>query len=69
MLTLLEVLVRPLEMGTTALADEFREALTSTATLRVMDIDRPIAERAATIRASYGYRTPDAIHLATAVSR
>ena len=56
-------------MGTTALADEFREALTSTATLRVMDIDRPIAERAATIRASYGYRTPDAIHLATAVSR
>jgi predicted nucleic acid-binding protein len=29
-------------------------------------VDRAIAERAATIRAVHGFRTPDALHLATA---
>jgi predicted nucleic acid-binding protein len=32
----------------------------------VIDVDRQIAERAAAIRAAHGYRTPDALHLATA---
>jgi len=42
-------------------------ALTSASPyLRVVDMDRQIAERAAAIRAAHGYRTPDAIHLATA---
>lgn len=65
-LTLLEVLVKPLETKATALADDFRAAVAASANLRVVDIDRPIAERAAAIRAAHGYRTPDALHLATA---
>ena len=65
-LTLLEVLVKPIETKATALADDFRAAVSASASLRVIDLDRPIAERAAAIRADHGFRTPDAIHLATA---
>ncbi|HEV3190706.1 MAG TPA: type II toxin-antitoxin system VapC family toxin [Polyangiaceae bacterium] len=65
-LTLLEVLVKPLETKATALAEDFRAAVSASANLRVIDVDRPIAERAASIRAAHGYRTPDALHLATA---
>jgi predicted nucleic acid-binding protein len=65
-ITLLEVLVKPLETGATALADEFRAAVAASTTLRVLDVDRPLAERAAAIRATYRCRTPDAIQLATA---
>lgn len=65
-LTLLEVLVKPIETKATALADDFRAAVSASASLRVVDLDRAIAERAAAIRAVHGFRTPDAIHLATA---
>jgi predicted nucleic acid-binding protein len=65
-LTLLEVLVKPIETKANALADDFRAAVSASANLRVVDVDRPIAELAASIRATHGYRTPDALHLATA---
>jgi len=65
-LSLLEVLVKPLETQATALADDFRAAVSASPNLRVVDVDRQIAERAAAIRAAHGYRTPDALHLATA---
>jgi predicted nucleic acid-binding protein len=65
-LTLLEVLVKPLEANAIALADDFRVAVSASANLRVIEVDRSVADLAASIRATYGYRTPDAIHLATA---
>ncbi len=65
-LTLLEVLVRPLETGATDLAEEFRLTVLSSPHLQVVPVDHVIAELAAQIRAKHGYRTPDAIHLATA---
>ena len=65
-ITLLEVLVKPLETGATTLADDFRATIAAAPSLRVVDVDRAIAERAAAIRAVHKFRTPDAIHLATA---
>jgi predicted nucleic acid-binding protein len=65
-ITLIEVLVKPLETGATALADDFRATIAAAPGLRVVDVDRAIAERAAAIRAVHKFRTPDAIHLATA---
>jgi len=65
-LTLLEVLVKPLETGATALAADFRTAISASTSLRVLDVDRAVAERAAEIRAAHGFRAPDAIHLASA---
>jgi hypothetical protein len=56
-LSLLEVLVKPLETQATALADDFRAAVSASPYLRVVDVDRQIAERAAAIRAAHGYRS------------
>lgn len=66
-LTLLEVLVRPLRLGEEALAALYREVLFGTAGLTSLPITRSCLERAATLRAAYGLRTPDAIHAATAL--
>lgn len=65
-LTLLEVLVKPFESGATALIDTFRIAIMRSPHLQVVPVETPIAELAAMIRAERKYRTPDAIHLATA---
>lgn len=37
------------------------------ATTRIVDVSATIIERATEIRARYGFRSPDAIHLATAI--
>ena len=65
-LTLLEVLVKPMEANATVLIDEFKVVVSAPANLRVIDVDRTVAEHAASVRATYRYRTPDSIHLATA---
>lgn len=41
--------------------------LLETPGLTVVDVSQAIADRAATLRARYGLRTPDALHLATAL--
>jgi len=59
-----EVMVRPLQQGTDAKVDEFLDA---TAT-RVLAVDRPLARRAAHLRARHrSLRLGDALSLATAV--
>jgi predicted nucleic acid-binding protein len=35
--------------------------------LTVLPIDQPVAETASDLRATYTLRTPDALHLATAI--
>jgi predicted nucleic acid-binding protein len=66
-LTLLEVLVKPLEHQRRDLVTRYRATLLDSQSLRLVSLDDTIAEEAARIRAQYGFRTPDAIHLATAV--
>jgi len=58
-----EVMVRPLQQGTDAKVDEFLDA-TGT---RVLGVDRPLARRAAQLRARHpSLRLGDALSLATA---
>lgn len=58
-----EVMVRPLQRGSDAKVDEFLDAISAT----VLAIDRPIARRAAQLRARHrSLRLPDALSLATA---
>lgn len=66
-LALLETLVGPIQSGNAALADIYRRALTSAPNLDLIPVDDKVAELAATIRAQHRFKTPDAIHLATAV--
>jgi predicted nucleic acid-binding protein len=67
-LTLLEILVRPLQMELQDVADEYELLLSSFPNLSLEPISRAILLQAAKIRASHGLRTPDAIVTATAMA-
>ncbi len=66
-ITLTEVLVHPLQRGNTDLVVEFKKLFLSTRHFQTISVTPEIAEIAATIRADYGIRTPDALHAATAL--
>jgi predicted nucleic acid-binding protein len=65
-LTLLEVLVQPLQKGDSELAAQYRQILLGSAGLTIVSLSTEVAERAATIRAASSAKTPDAIQLAIA---
>lgn len=65
--TLLEVLVRPLQVGRKDLAAEYRRALVGSSNVFLIPVGLQVAERAALLRAELRVRTPDAIQLATAI--
>jgi predicted nucleic acid-binding protein len=50
------------------LADTYRLYLSSAKGIRVLNVDWPVAEKAASLRAKYSLRTPDAIQIAAALS-
>lgn len=67
-LTLQEVLVKPLREGRKDIAERYREVLTNSANVRLHDVDQSVCETAARLRAKYTWlRTPDALQLATAI--
>lgn len=68
-LALTEVLVRPLQMGDAQMETAYRRLLLDSEALQLEPIDTRVLELAASLRASYSsLKTPDAIHLATAMS-
>ena len=67
-ITLLEVLVHPLRQGNVLLARRYRDILLSAAGLTTYPISAELAEAAASLRATFTIRTPDALQLATALS-
>ena len=64
--TLLEVLVKPLERKRPDLVRIYRELLLGNPNLRMAPLERSVTEEAARVRAFYRFRIPDAIQLATA---
>ena len=66
--TLLEVLVRPIRDGNLKLAQRYREFLLNSHSVTTHFLSQEIAEEAARLRASYNIRTPDSIQMATAIS-
>jgi predicted nucleic acid-binding protein len=66
-LTLMEVLVVPKREGQDELCRRYHELLTSFPQLTMLPVDPTIAEVASELRATYPVRTPDALHLATAI--
>ncbi|CAD5945375.1 PilT protein-like protein [Planktothrix rubescens] len=65
--TLVEVLVYPLRLRNTILAQEYREILLNQEGLTVVELTPDIAEKAAQLRATYNLRSPDSIQMATAI--
>lgn len=67
--TLLEVLVYPLRLGNTRLAQQYRDILLSSENITIVSVSEDIAEVAAQLRAVHNLRTPDAIQMATAINQ
>lgn len=67
-ITLVEVLVRPLQQDNQDVAQKYRDILLGAEGLIVVPVSVRLAEEAASLRARYHLRVPDAIQVATAVA-
>ncbi len=65
-LTLMELMVRPLQLGRQDAADDYETLLSYFPNLDLVPLSRAILVEAAALRARYRLRSPDAIQLATA---
>jgi predicted nucleic acid-binding protein len=66
-LMLLETLVQPYRVENAALADRYEALLTRSRGLHLVEITRAVCRAAAQLRAAHSVKTPDALHLATAL--
>jgi predicted nucleic acid-binding protein len=66
-LALLEVLVVPKRHGRGELCQRYRDLFESFPNLSVVPIGPEVAEIASDLRAAHNLRTPDALHMATAI--
>lgn len=66
-LTLLELTVRPLQLGRQDVADDYEILLGYFPNLELQPISREVLLEAAALRARHRLRTPDAIQIATGV--
>ena len=62
-----EVLMHPTRLGKTQLVKAYRDILFNSRQFQLVAVSIEIAERATNLRAAYNLRTPDAIHVATAL--
>ena len=66
-ITLLEILVKPLQALKDDIAEAYQFALTNFPNLTISPLSSDIARKAAELRAKYGIKTPDSIQIATAI--
>lgn len=66
-ITLTEVLNQPIKAGDKRLEQEYRDILVNSGGYQLVPVTVQIAEKAADLRARYGLRTPDALHVASAL--
>jgi len=66
-MALLELQVGPYAKHDRELVEYYYDSLTNMPNVRWLPLDMVIADRAAQLRAEYRLKTPDAVHLATAI--
>lgn len=66
-ITLLELLVKPIREKRFDLVEQYKTILTNH--LMMVQLDEPVSSKAAELRAKYSIRTPDAIQLASVISK
>lgn len=64
---MIELLTGPKLLGEKEIAVKYRQLLASFPNLQIVGLNENIVDIASSLRAKYGVRTPDAIHLATAI--
>ena len=66
-ITLMELNVRPYKLNQPGVALHYEAIIANFPNLQILDVDPPIARRAAQLRAAYGLRPADALHVATSL--
>lgn len=66
-LTRMECRVKPIRDGNNELLEDFDEYFEGTAD-EIVSLSRAVIDQATNIRAKFGFKTPDAIHLAAAIA-
>jgi predicted nucleic acid-binding protein len=67
-ITLMEITVRPWQLGLEAAAREYEAVLVHFPNLSIVDVDRNVARAAAQLRAKYTISPPDALQVAASLS-
>jgi predicted nucleic acid-binding protein len=67
-ITLMEITVRPWQLGRESVAREYEAVLVHFPNLTIVDIDRTVARTAAQLRAKYNVAPPDALQVAASLS-
>ena len=67
-ITLMEISVRPWQLGQETAAREYEAILVHFPNLSIVDIDRNVARAAAQLRAKYNVAPPDALQVAASLS-
>jgi predicted nucleic acid-binding protein len=67
-LTLMEVAIKPLRLGRPEIADAYAALLEDIPNLAIVPLDTRSARIGAELRAEYGLRTPDALHIAACLA-
>lgn len=66
--TMLEVMIRPLRLGRPEIADAYKALLADIPNLAIVDLDANVARIGAELRATYRLRTPDALQIAACLA-
>lgn len=64
---MIELLTGPKRLGDFKLAEQYKILLSHFPNLKIINLTEAIIDRASDLRARYQLRTPDSIHLATAI--
>jgi predicted nucleic acid-binding protein len=67
-ITFAEVLIRPLQVRDAALESTYRQFFMPSTAFEILRVDQGISDQAASLRAMYGLKLPDAIHIATGLA-
>jgi len=67
-ITLMEITVRPWQLGRESAAREYEAILVHFPNLSIVDVDRNVARAAAQLRAKYNVSPPDALQVAASLS-
>ena len=67
-ITYIELTTHPARLGQHQLIRKYRDYLTNSENISLFPIDLNIADHVVTVRSQYGFKTPDAVQLGTAVA-
>lgn len=64
---MVEILTGPKLLGQYELAEQYKHLISSFPNLEIIGVNERVVDLASALRAEYGIKTPDAIHIATAI--